>query len=72
MPQRRGLSNLSVNIPSRREYSPTTKGRLHSRLLAGQSSSQIAKLKGVPKLIIDHLLIYAKQRNTTNNLPQSG
>ena len=72
MPQRRGLSNLSVNIPSRCELLPTTKGRIHGRSLAGQSSLRIEKHKTVPKSKIDHLLKRGEQRNTTANAPRTG
>ena len=71
MPQYCGLTNLSVNIPSRRELSPTTKDRIHSRSLAVLPSSQIEKHKAVRKSTTDHLLKEAKQCNTTTNAPQT-
>ena len=72
MPQGRGFTNLSVNIPSRRELSPTTKSRIHGRSLAGQSSLRIEKHKTVPRSTIDHLLKRAEQQKTTANAPRTG
>ena len=72
MPRRCPLSNVPVNISSRRQLSSDTKNKLYGRALAGQSASEISAIEQVPKATIDHLLQRIEQRNTTANLRRSG
>lgn len=72
MPRRRPLSNIPVNISSRRQLSSSAKDRIHGRALAGQSAREISSAERAPKSTIDHLLQRVEHRNTTANLPRSG
>ena len=56
MPRRRPLSNIPVNIPSRRELSSEARSIIYGRALAEQSAREIEAKKYILKLTINNLL----------------
>ena len=72
MPRRRPLSNIPINISTRRELSSDAKNVIYRRALAGESSSKIATAERIPKSTINYILQCIEQHNTVANLPWSG